>query len=597
MDSVVEIEGLTDGDGIWRIVWFGYLNYDTPQGRWPEPGISVYLVKVKLDAESPEPFENLDVLTLRAKWFPVSYLSLMRLGDLWCKGRLFKKGNYKNITVSNINVRDGESVGVGISGNAEFNIQRGSYPFWKGAENSLCAFFNSKSSGTVIIPHIVILQSYFGANSYLLSQIFSGDYRYKYLYKQAYKKIKDNGQTVHYIELANNLLSDVTPLVARIAFSEKAKHSLELIDFELASCKLNNQPLVLRTWFPFDECVDLDLHGEYVKIANNQRAFLVYQISSCSGSFPFENLIQIVEKQGQKQRGKDTSGQGNPFKKAKKKKVIKLGPYSTNNNLIHAIRVPSFVETSFNNLTPMFQKVVFEEAVNREEATQSRDEVDHQTGNLCGTPHGSDGVKRTTKSEEENENGYRFKTKFCRLKQFIDAMKQLKIKYPDISYNFLQLNHGARDNNPYYSYFRRELTPKGYVKSWPYIELKELENDSENLRRGVIICEVYFGSKTYHIFEIERLMFSKNGGFYESNNYSMLFVNLPVDTKDEKYLLLLKILKSCAVNSGRWSKLGDILRTTKSHPENKHMENPKDYILRLSNQIAMGLGISGDINV
>ena len=100
-------QGLTRGDGIWRLDWLGECAYPVAIRRYSQPSVKAVLSAVLCDKDdqaallSPEGTEHRHQIE---RWIAISALPILTIGSLWQKGVKVVEPNYQVEAFKNLKI-------------------------------------------------------------------------------------------------------------------------------------------------------------------------------------------------------------------------------------------------------------------------------------------------------------------------------------------------------------------------------------------------------------------------------------------------------------------------------------------------------------
>ena len=249
------IDGLGEDDGYWRVDWYGNLTYENGHKRFSQPCIDVYLSKLKKEPnEIALNYKNSTEFKKQKKIkLPIEYLVVLRLGDIWRKGKLVKSPKYKKIEKSVlINSSTCHTIMAGSKNeDDDYYINFSHHPYHKEATNTFCEVISlSGTNDIIVVPHYVIAQTYFSRSSYVFSQLFTHGLTFDTFYDGSKSEHVRDG--ISFIHLKTKVHDIAAPEVARIAWDKFANNAVGMISKTFALQSANEWPITLKTKFPFE---------------------------------------------------------------------------------------------------------------------------------------------------------------------------------------------------------------------------------------------------------------------------------------------------------------------------------------------------------
>lgn len=620
-NSDFDINSLTNHDDqYWRIDWFGYLSYEDKTGdRRSTPLISVYLsplVKHPSKIHAIESINSSHYKSSRKVEVPVTYLILLRLGDIWHKGNIYASPRYKQLTASNVsflNNQNLETLKVSHRDNrGNFLVPFNFHPYHQHAPGAYCETFTSGDT-TFIVPHWVILQAYFSSCSYLFEQQFRFGLALDTLYAPHESFIKDGHAE---LQLKKQVHDVAAKDVARIAWDFQASKAYKMVSNSLSVANNNNCNITPKTLFPFSSTTNLKMKGkEFPYKGPNQtsRALFVYQILSCTAQYPFESLTFYRDNPGKidgKSGGtppKSESEKSWTYKVPRTKEKTELIPAQEPNNQLNKLLLTTPIGTTLlggNTIKVEKKYRNLSSSENNQPSHLIHEHVD--TGNFGGGNNRGNGAPISMSQSQEKDKSTKkdpfiFPSKPCRLNVFRRICNKIaKLKNVN-NISFIAVNSHLSNQHGSYSYFPRTFTPTGRDRTWRYLDYIKSSSTDKQKHRRVLIIHITVGSTSLYLLEIERrVVKSENSfGWVELDNMAMLALSSKTKTTlEEQYLK--KLLQACAEKSGTWQHRNDVttiggfqIKTLK-HPGNETLLSPEIHDQRFISNIESTLGVSFD---
>jgi hypothetical protein len=295
MDGEIELWSLRRfGDLAIRFDWFGSVKRSRQAGAvLPYLSISCSIV----DAATGQPPSDTAGQKNIAVEVLVPWLRLLRLGDVWRRGRLAGSEPLERVTFKGLVVDDATtSVGpCGKSSEGPDGVRRHDLPFAsfsRHADHTLAYLVRVEAGPGLVflVPSMELVRFYFGSSGALLQNIFSGAFAKDRLYTFASKN-EQNG--VANITLAKNVPAMGATTVARIAFDPAARRQFQSFVNSGVRAAASGEPWYPRVSFPFIGATDLTAEGVWLTGAP-ERVFLAFRLISCTHPFPFTKLYYKV---------------------------------------------------------------------------------------------------------------------------------------------------------------------------------------------------------------------------------------------------------------------------------------------------------------
>lgn len=589
-ETSFSFEALTNFDKkYWRIDWFGYLSYDDKNGvRRSQPMVDVFLSKfnepfsnVKFNSKQATDYENQRKIKV-----PIEYMVILRLGDVWHQGEYVPSitPRYMQETFKNLDVSPENTASVFASATIspkQYILGYNIHPYHQQAPRTYCEQIMLPDGNIVIVPHYVILQTYFAASSYVFRNLFQFGLELERIFNFDKSYITEDKHA--YIHLKKWTHDSAAEQVARIAFDNAGRQAASMVSRNLALQKTNGiRSFAPKTQFPFKGETDLKVQGKWCTISGSLKAFVVFEIFSCTGKFPFVNLEYFRDNPGDKNPDSTHKKSNNDNSGSKKKpkppkdKDLPLEPEEEPDTSIDDLKLQGRVEPNFLDL-------------NDKPVEKVRQEIHQNTGELRPPPQEEE-VNTGNTGEGGNDNGTApvnfeglplppkkkklFNTAICRLALFIDCCETLKSKSRVSNLSYITINTGLGQALEKYSFFPLTQTQKGRKSTWQYSnyfqDIKKPKGYKYKFRR-VVIARVMINNELIYLFEIERKIQQYVGGWGEHDSFSFFCIKANSTNKLTTYELE-EVLLSCSENNGIWSKVEIPDSVIKSFPF-KHPKN------------------------
>jgi hypothetical protein len=318
--------GTSDSDQIWFIAWIGSLKTPILRGS---AKISVLLYPLK-SSVSKSDFtghpNQLEFRKFKISEIDVGYLTLIRTGQLIRKDKIivqsdsyFSKIKFKVSFEKNhdFKVMPIENFFLNIS-QTEKDDQIIKYKVY---DFPLIIFHKSlvlclrkgieqfSNYDYIIIPCTEQIGFYFCTSDNLAQELFTGGLHHSpnTLFNEKYhvSEYRINSGAIHYVHLRFRIPDEDHKIVGRIAYSSEAMRAAKAIYNSMRKGSINKSYLNPITYFPFSGDSDLTVCGRKIqangldKQYSEKSIFLVYNIRSCSGKFPFERIDYFRENSGE----------------------------------------------------------------------------------------------------------------------------------------------------------------------------------------------------------------------------------------------------------------------------------------------------------
>lgn len=607
------INGLTGSEGYWRIDWIGYLKYNNGLVRFSQPIFDVFLSEltghpneVNLYFKSATNFTKQRKVSL-----PVGYLTILFIGDIWHKDRFYLSPDYKTVDFKNVQIDEAHCHTIMAKDSIDtdlFYLPFSHHPYHQRATKTYCEVVELENSAVqLIIPHYVILCSYFGSSSTLLAYLFSYGVLLQDLYDNSKSGRNDDGPDI--IHLKTKIPDESAAQVARIAWDVQATKAVAMISNQLTLQNNNREAKRLKTAFPFVGRTNLRLSGKWVTRRDGSKAFVVFRIINCSAPYPFEELEFYRDNPGDKNKdaARETRAASTdterirPVNQPKTPQELTLTPNEMPNNDSTKLHLKSPHSTLFTDLlTKPVTKVRQEAHKTSVGATSVYVPIEIESGNVGEGGHDktiaptlfTQGDKLGQSDGPSGGNKvFKFTQKICRISLFFSALEQLSKQLEILDINYWALNQSRDNREKDCSYFPESFTASGRRSTWQYIDYSRGCDAISRKKRRVVIAEVVTEHGRFCLFEIERRIAFEAPHWQEKGSYTLLLAHhkfpKPLSQSDVQF-----ILQHAAQNKGCWPKataLPHLKLTTMKHPQNDILENSRqDYIATMLRYVKDG---------
>lgn len=285
-----------------RIDWIGAVTFAERYRRTSQPLIEIQLSKVSEDISdanslfNPERMARMEAKQIR---LPISFLSFLKIGDIWQEGRLSESPDYEIVDFHDLMIdRTTTSIikaGLNADSEGSYYLPHQYHPFHMRHTQSYCTMV--ACGGTkIIVPAAEMIRFYFGSSGDVIARIFDVPFDPAKFWTAA---VPGEAGRKPKIDLAPGISCRSAPTVGRIAFSKAARSTAELIGNSCVAAASNGQEVYPKAGFPFWGKTDLNASGRWLPLAGKERGvFLVFQLRSCSHPFPFIGLDYTGEGKG-----------------------------------------------------------------------------------------------------------------------------------------------------------------------------------------------------------------------------------------------------------------------------------------------------------
>lgn len=305
----LQIAAFPKGDGLWRVDWFGGVQFPNRILRRTQPSVFVHLSRVTdplVLADPMAPVSASSTLPWQRQfrcWVSVGSTMLLRIGDLWSDQRFVASPEHEVETFENIRIdrTTAQLLKVGHSdANDNFLLPAAEHPWHMANTHSYCVRVDLGAGRSMVVPSMELARFYFGSSSPLLASLFQPPFDAKRLYS-AVRFTDFFGEDVE-LDLADGVPEESGPDIARIAVDKTAANAAALIGVSLLRPPLDgvddNYP---KCVFPFEGVAKLKASGKWLALGGQARStFLVYRLRTCWHPLPFKTLK--VKTSGAKRR-------------------------------------------------------------------------------------------------------------------------------------------------------------------------------------------------------------------------------------------------------------------------------------------------------
>lgn len=308
-NDLPSISALPQDGNFWRIDWFGDLAFPNRSIRRTQPSLLVHLSRV-VDTKF---LDNSSVLLSsdstsaarfqRKVWISVGVLPLLRIGDIWCDGRLKASPDYQLATFTEVRIGDStvSLIKAGLNLDEKgFLLPLSEHPWHLQCTHSYCVMVDLPENRRLIIPCIELIRFYFGSSSSLITKLFLPPLERKALYRNAqYNEM--TGRLV--LELAEKISGASAADLGRLHLNPVAWRTALHISTSALKASLVSQNVYPQAFFPFEGETTLIAAGKWLSFGDQPRAtFVVFNLRSCSHPFPFRSLHYKIQNDSENAR-------------------------------------------------------------------------------------------------------------------------------------------------------------------------------------------------------------------------------------------------------------------------------------------------------
>lgn len=295
----LQISAFPQGDGLWRVDWFGGVQFPNRVLRRTQPSVFVHLSKVTdpaVLADSMASVSASSTLPWQRQfkcWVSVGATMLLRIGDLWSDQRFIASPEHEVETFEKLSIDRSTTklLKVGHSDDqGNFLLPAAEHPWHMANTHSYCVRVALANGRSLVIPCMELARFYFGSSSPLLTALFLPPFDRTKLYSSVQLDGFFGEDVV--LDLAEGIPKESAQDIGRIAASKQASNAAAMIGVSL----LRQAPegvddIYPQCVFPFEGETTLKASGKWLSLGSQQRAtFLVYRLRSCSYPFPFDTL-------------------------------------------------------------------------------------------------------------------------------------------------------------------------------------------------------------------------------------------------------------------------------------------------------------------
>lgn len=501
---------------------------------------------------------------------PVSYLRVIRLGDVWHNGKRVPleytekmREKFSSVTIT---PESAYTSIAGAKGKLDDNLLPFTHhPYHGKATKVHCEFVKLDEDKILVFPHYILLQAYFSKSQYVFQQLFKFGLQFDSIYDPSQSYLTNDGHA--YILLKKWTHDIAAPEVARLAFDEVAAKAIRGLSENLSLQCVNNRPVSPKLKFPFEGETTLDVYGKWCPLASGRKVFIVYDILSCDSSYPFSSLEYFRDNPGdenplnpstQGENNKDTHLQGRPKPKVPEVGDVDMRPSSEPKNNIDELLVEGRAGTIFNDLTNKY--------IDKRRQKAHLDDSSPTTyqpfvGGLEGGNTGEGDTQGVSAPvdfrlpDSESENRFIFDHKICRLTLFQQVVNEIENLPRVKNIEYISINRAVTDCNSIFSQFPVTFTEGGRKSTWQYINyykgFRQEGREKYRLRQALIARITLYTGHEITLIEVQRRVFKVNDGWVELDTTSLLLSTTyyaPSYTENQ----LSTLLERCSESRGTW---------------------------------------------
>ena len=282
------------GDAVWRVDWFGPVDYPDRSARSAQPSVRVHLSRIADPARITDGAWLLSPAATSAdahqghRYVSVGTTMLLRIGDLWRGQALLAKPEYELEEFREIEIgRDTVSVVKAGSSfdDGTFLIPLGEHPWHRANTHSYCVKVKLPDGRLLVVPAHELIRFYFGSSSGLLARLFTTGLKKQDLFTES---DLERPPGIGTLALAAGIVRASAHDVARIAFSDAAWRAALLVSKSCLRASVRGADIYPQGVFPFEGRTTLQAKGKWLSQGGQERqTFLAYELRSCSHAFPY----------------------------------------------------------------------------------------------------------------------------------------------------------------------------------------------------------------------------------------------------------------------------------------------------------------------
>jgi hypothetical protein len=283
-DWDIRIADLPRDDNLWRLIWFGSVDFPNPIDRNRQASVRIALAKASLLADArgkvEPPIE---------RYVSVGTLSILRIGDLFHNGKLISVGHGTHETFADIDIDPSttEIVKAGSTEDGHYLLPLQQHSEHQTHTKSCCIRVKLPGDRRLIVPCLELVRFYFGSSSALLGKLFRPHLEREDLYDPQRSSLRKHLPHMH-LRLADGIPARSAEDVARIVSTPEGWRSARWVGGSMA---FGGPECYVRTGFPFTGRTSLRARGRWLPHGDRPRqTFVVHELLGCSHPFPFGSL-------------------------------------------------------------------------------------------------------------------------------------------------------------------------------------------------------------------------------------------------------------------------------------------------------------------
>lgn len=299
--SRILINELPNDNQYWRIFWVGYVNNNIINNHLT---IEIAIAPLVIHDQLPTPkyfqhtplIKTVDIKNHKVVHIDIGSFHLIPLGSIWKNQSLALAPAYSNQTFevnfskSMVSRQKIYQPIPSLSANRDYPIPKSQYPIPKSFCDTNCILVKLNEKFELIIPTNEIVRFYFFNSEKLAMALVAGDHlaipNHVWCPRQS-RKIDNQNFKVH---LKKGFSHHDATTIARIAASQYAlMQSAHLRRNLYIPLNRQSRKATLNCLPPFQGLSNLNVRGQMLKSATKRR-FLVFEILSCTGQFPWSQL-------------------------------------------------------------------------------------------------------------------------------------------------------------------------------------------------------------------------------------------------------------------------------------------------------------------
>ena len=288
-DLVLKVLGERHGTPI-QLMWFGNVRSNVGTSH---PRALVGVTVRPLGTQGPVIDHDVFV--------PAGYLRFVRLGDIWCNGRLTGSAPLAREVFSSLMIDDSTTT-LGPAGSPlqlpagqwYYDLDFQKFDAHRRHTGSWVARIVVDETTTIVIPCAELMRFYFGASGSLAAQLLSGARSSGGLYVDWHYSVATGTAN---ITLGKDLNGAAATTVARIAADKTARRAFWAVAKSGVADLANRKPWYPRMSFPLVGKTDLTCEGVWLD-HGDRKVFVVHRLIQCTHPFPFSKLYYRLSSDG-----------------------------------------------------------------------------------------------------------------------------------------------------------------------------------------------------------------------------------------------------------------------------------------------------------